>query len=96
MSSTIRSIYPASAPGEADTLSTDAIVDAWLVAFEAALVNCDADALAELLTQDGNWRDVLAFTWHLTPKVGAMPIAEALIARQPAVQASGFGRSPER
>ncbi len=79
-----------------DEVSSDSIVTAWLGAFEAALASGDARQVASLLTEDGNWRDVLAFTWHLVPRVGAQAIADGLITRQPAVQASGFGISPQR
>lgn len=72
------------------------IVTGWLQAFEQALSNCDAEALGALLETDGNWRDVLAFTWHLTPCVGASDIAKALTERQPAVQARGFFLNVER
>ncbi len=63
---------------------------AWLRAFESALAGGDEAGLANLFTPDGNWRDILAFTWHLTPVVGAGAIAEGLLARQPAVGARSF------
>jgi hypothetical protein len=63
---------------------------AWLRAFESALAGGDEAGLANLFTPDGNWRDILAFTWHLTPLVGAGAIAEGLLARQPAVGARSF------
>jgi len=72
------------------------IVSTWLQGFEDALSQCDAAAVRMLFEEDGNWRDLLAFTWHLTPKVGASAIAETLVARQPAVEAYAFGISPHR
>jgi hypothetical protein len=63
---------------------------AWLRAFESALAGGDEAGLANLFTPDGNWRDILAFTWHLTPVVGAGAIAEGLLARQPSVGARSF------
>ena len=63
---------------------------AWLRAFESALAGSEEAGLAVLFTPDGNWRDILAFTWHLTPVVGAGAIAEGLLARQPAVDARRF------
>ena len=72
------------------------VVSAWLRNFEDALSSCNKAAIASLFEEEGNWRDVLAFTWHLTPKVGAIAIAEALVARQPAVKAQAFGISPHR
>jgi hypothetical protein len=71
-------------------------VTAWLRAFERALSSGDHKKIATLFETEGNWRDVLAFTWHLTSKVGADAVAEGLLARQPAVGAKGFEISPER
>jgi hypothetical protein len=75
-------------------------VAAWLRAFEMALAIGDEERLAAMFVPDGNWRDILAFTWHLTPKVGAGEIAAGLLARQPAVQAKNFqidlDRTPPR
>ena len=39
----------------------------WLATFEAALATKDAEQIAALFHQDSHWRDVLAFTWHMTP-----------------------------
>ena len=71
-------------------------VTAWLENFERALERGDEKMLASYFEADGNWRDVLAFTWHLTPCVGAGEIAKRLISRQPAVQARGFEINPAR
>ena len=65
-------------------------VTAWLRAFETALTSGDKKAVAALFEMNGNWRDVLAFTWHLTPKVGADEIAEGLVDRQSTTAARGF------
>ena len=73
-----------------------ASVTAWLHAFESALKRGEPTELSALFESDGNWRDVLAFTWHLTAKVGGDAIAQGLLARQPAVAASGFELSTER
>lgn len=72
------------------------IVTAWLSRFEQTLSQARAEDLAALFEADGNWRDVLAFTWHLTPRIGASSIADALIARQSSVQARDFRISPTR
>jgi putative flavoprotein involved in K+ transport len=85
----------ASAP---DTASD--CVRRWLVAFELALQGADAAALENLLAEDSHWRDLLAFTWNLTPHRGASGIADALLRRQSATRARGFtiapGRTPPR
>jgi hypothetical protein len=71
-------------------------VKGWLSHFEAALTACDANKLSDCFTRDGNWRDVLAFTWHLTPFVGASEIAAGFVERQSSVLAHNFEINPER
>lgn len=71
-------------------------VSRWLNAFEQALEGGDVAVVASLFEMEANWRDVLAFTWHLTPCIGKDVIAEKLLARQSAVQARDFEISPDR
>ena len=40
-------------------------VTAWLAAFEAALTRRDSTAAAALFTEEGFWRDFIAFTWNI-------------------------------
>ena len=72
----------------------------WLAAFETALAKPDAAGLAALFQADCHWRDILAFTWHLTPTYGRDKVAASLIARQQTTKASGFriasSRTPPR
>ncbi len=72
----------------------------WLAAFEAALAARDAARIGALFQPDCHWRDVLAFTWHLTPLEGRTAIAARLVAEQAHTQAHGFhlpdGRKPPR
>ena len=81
-------------------LSSAALAARWLVAFEAALTNKDEAALAALFQADSHWRDILAFTWHLTPTIGAANIAAGLAAGQSLTHARGFqiptDRTPPR
>ena len=79
-----------------DDVEPQETVTAWLRAFGQALASGDETVVASLFEDDGNWRDVLAFTWHLTPNVGAKDIAKGLVARQPVIQAQGFEISPNR
>lgn len=72
------------------------ITSRWLNAFEQALGGGEVTVMAALFETDANWRDVLAFTWHLTPCIGKDAIAEKLVARQSAVQARNFEISPTR
>ncbi len=80
----------------AEDADVDSIVNGWLGDFERALSTGDPQRVASLIEEDGNWRDLLAFTWHLTPRVGAHEIAETLAARQAAVGAHGFSVSADR
>ena len=73
-----------------------AAISAWLNAFEVALANADRAALADLFIDDCHWRDVLAFTWHLSPRTGTHSIIDGLLSRQPAVQAHNFEIDQDR
>ena len=68
----------------------------WLGVFERALNGEDAADVSALIEDDGNWRDVLAFTWRIVPTVGATDIAAGMVARQPVVQAKNFEISQDR
>ena len=72
------------------------IVATWLSAFESALTSGRKNSVVALFQEDSHWRDILAFTWHLTPTVGAEKIADLLIGRQDAVAAKAFTLSPNR
>jgi len=80
--------------------SAESIVTDWLSAFEAALTGGDAAAIAALFQADSHWRDLLAFTWHISPYRGADDIAAAIVAAQVPTRACGFtlaaGRTPPR
>jgi cation diffusion facilitator CzcD-associated flavoprotein CzcO len=72
----------------------------WLAAFETALVSRDVTLLGALFHHDCHWRDILAFTWHLTSIEGRNNVAMRLAAEQGRVAAHGFhlppGRKPPR
>jgi len=72
----------------------------WLTAFETALVSRDAARIGALFQEDCHWKDVLAFTWHLTPVEGRDKVAARLVAEQERTGAHGFhlppGRKPPR
>jgi len=76
------------------------LVQRWLRTFEASLAKADRKALAAHFVADSHWRDLLAFTWHITPKRGAEEIAAALARSQAEIQAKHFaiaqGRTPPR
>ncbi|HVY14012.1 MAG TPA: NAD(P)/FAD-dependent oxidoreductase [Rhodopila sp.] len=68
----------------------------WLSAFEAALVARDTKRIGALFHEDCHWRDILVFTWYLTPLRGREPVAERLAAEQGRVAAHGFHLPPGR
>jgi putative flavoprotein involved in K+ transport len=71
-------------------------VQQWLESLEAALREGSVAAIAALFVPDSHWRDLLAFTWDLTPHIGVDQIAAALSKAQPLVQARGFALAKNR
>jgi putative flavoprotein involved in K+ transport len=75
-------------------------VERWLAHFDAALQSESRASIASLFAPEGHWRDLLAFTWSITPKQGAADIARLMVETQPAARARGFtiaeGRTPPR
>ncbi|MEZ5818782.1 MAG: NAD(P)/FAD-dependent oxidoreductase [Hyphomicrobiaceae bacterium] len=86
--------------GATKTGSLEAAVKEWLRSFEAALASRDVGAIEVLFVEDSHWRDILAFTWHITPTVGRSAIATRLAERQAETQASNLtlaeSRTPPR
>lgn len=84
----------------ASTKSDADIVAQWLVDFDEALGACDRKRLCLLFAEESHWRDLLAFTWNITPCEGATKIVDAMIRTQPQVKAGSFaidrGRTPPR
>lgn len=80
--------------------SEAALVGQWLAQLDAALQSKNRRAVAALFAADGHWRDLVAFTWSITPAEGADNIAASLVANQTATQARAFaiaqGRTPPR
>src|SRR5215216_2719678 len=77
-----------------------AVVQQWLGSLEAGLRDPSHSAIAALFAPDSHWRDLLAFTWSLTPHRGADQIAVAMAKLQAVTQAHGFAiarhRTPPR
>jgi putative flavoprotein involved in K+ transport len=92
-------VTPAVLDGRPAATAESTVAD-WLAAFEAALSGGDAAKVAALFQPDSHWRDLLAFTWHISPCRGADNIAGAIVAAQRAIRAHGFtlagGRTPPR
>jgi cation diffusion facilitator CzcD-associated flavoprotein CzcO len=53
----------------------------WLARFAAALESRNATLVAGCFTQDGHWRDILAFTWDYRTFSGRPQIEKAMAAR---------------
>ena len=83
-------------PTTAETTDLPTIIETWLSAFETALSRGRAEGVSALFEDESHWRDILAFTWHLTPTVGAGNIADLLVTRQKSVGARVFSISPTR
>src|SRR5512134_3649989 len=76
------------------------LVEQWLDRLDTALLAESKASVASLFAPDGHWRDLLAFTWSITPRQGAEEIASLMVAKQGATRARGFGlaqgRTPPR
>jgi cation diffusion facilitator CzcD-associated flavoprotein CzcO len=76
------------------------LVNSWLSNFETALSDRDTGALSSLFADECHWRDLLAFTWSITPFEGREAISLGLAAAQASTGARGFsvaiGRTPPR
>ncbi len=76
------------------------LVEQWLGQLDVALQSESRASVASLFAPDGHWRDLLAFTWTITPRQGAEDIAALMVAKQGATKARGFaiaaGRTPPR
>jgi Flavin-binding monooxygenase-like len=75
-------------------------VGIWLADFEEALRAGDGTNLASLFADECHWRDLLAFTWSISPHEGTAAIVNCLLAVQPTIQAHNFrvatNRTPPR
>ena len=76
------------------------LVEQWLGQLDAAIQSESRASVASLFAPDGHWRDLLAFTWSITPCQGAEAIAALMVAKQGTARARGFaiahGRTPPR
>ena len=65
-------------------------VKRWLAKFEQALSSGDRVSLEASFADDCHWRDVLAFTWTISPHVGKQKVVDGLIEAQVPTQARNF------
>ena len=66
------------------------LVGQWLERLNAALQSKSEAAIAALFAPDSHWRDLLAFTWTITPSQGAENIAALMVAKQGTTKARDF------
>ncbi len=83
-----------------DARSDASLVRQWLATFEDALASGSAPALRRVFWPEVHWRDLLAFTWTITPHDTLEHAASNLLAAQPRVRARNFrlaeNRTPPR
>jgi cation diffusion facilitator CzcD-associated flavoprotein CzcO len=65
-------------------------VSLWLAGFEEALGSPDRRALTDLFADESHWRDMLAFTWAVSPHESRAAIVDTLLHTQPHVKARNF------
>ncbi len=82
---------PVSPEDAAQTPST--AVEQWLTAFDAALSSGDTQGAAGLFTENGLWRDLVAFTWNIKTVEGRDQIADLLRSTLERVQPKGWSLS---
>jgi putative flavoprotein involved in K+ transport len=68
----------------------------WLVQFETALSDADADALGELFHPESYWRDAVALSWTLQTINGRDAILKTLKAQAAEAAPSAFAIDPNR
>jgi thioredoxin reductase len=79
------------------TRATDAdYVAQWLANLDVALRRGERTALASLFADESHWRDLLAFTWNISPHQGAALIADALTRAQRETKAGNFQLASNR
>ena len=66
------------------------LVIQWLSAFESALSNGSEAALSAVLWDEVHWRDLMAFTWTITPHDTREEAISDLIRSQDRVAAAIF------
>ncbi len=77
--------------------SDSELAQQWLTSLEAALQAGNAGAVAALFTPDDcHWRDLLTFTWHITPYRGAKDIGAGMVLGQAMAKARGFALARHR
>ena len=79
-----------------ESLDLHKVVNDWLKQFELALSNNKADEAANLFADHGQWRDLLAFTWHIQTMDGREKIQRTLQQTTPKAQPKELALAEER
>lgn len=66
------------------------IAESWLNAFEHAWREGEREQLESLFLEESHWRDLLAFTWTITPHDGRQSVIDSLLTHAPRVNARNF------
>jgi len=77
-------------------LANHTLVEHWLEQFNDALDAESEASIAALFAADGHWRDLLAFTWTITPCQGANEIAALMVRHQRGARVRDFAIARER
>ena len=81
---------------KAGQISEANLVKRWLTSFESALSSGTEAALQEVLWKDVHWRDLMAFTWTITPHDTLEAVIHDFITCQRQVNARNFSLSEDR
>ena len=81
---------------QAGQISEANLVKRWLTSFESALSSGTEAALHEVLWKDVHWRDLMAFTWTITPHDTLDAVIHDFITCQRQVNARNFSLSEDR
>lgn len=65
-------------------------VQQWLQKFSQALNSRKIEELQNCFSDDAHWRDLLSFTWSISPFEGGLAISEGLLAFQVDINADNF------
>ena len=79
-----------------ESLDLPKVVNEWLKQFEASLSKNRFDAAANLFVDQGQWRDLLAFTWHVQTMNGRQEILHTLQRTTPKAKPTGLSLAEER
>ncbi len=77
-------------------LVLESTVNDWLSQLNTALQNKKVSSVETLFAPDSYWRDLLAFTWTITPCQGPQAIAELMIKNQIVTKSFGFSLAKDR